>query len=105
MILSDDTIKLINTAIEQFLKEKNEQLNMYNLDPDNFIPKAPTLVRTISLKEIQDAEQKLRRIKHKIIIVRIPYGNYCKIYYYKHHKGNFIIVLNNNNHEVMSVSE
>jgi hypothetical protein len=105
MTLPYNTIKLINTAIDKFLKEKNEQLNMYNLDPDNFIPKAPTLVRTLSMKEIQYAEQKFRRIKHKIIIVRIPYGNYCKIYYYKHREGNFVIVLNNNNDEVISVSE
>lgn len=104
MSLTDNTIKLINTSIEKFLKEKNEQLNMYNLDPDNFIPKASTLVRTLSIKEIQYAEQQLRRIKQKIIIIKIPYGSYSKIYYYKHHEGNFIIVLNNNC-KVISVSE
>jgi hypothetical protein len=95
MDLSNTTMELINTAIEAYLKEKEKQAELYNADPVNFIPLPPTLTLTLNTAEINYAEEELRRTNEQIMLVKIPYGNYSKIYYYKHPKGDFVVGLDN----------
>jgi hypothetical protein len=103
MALSNETMKVINTAIEAYLKEKKKQIELFNSDPVNFIPMPPTLTQSLNCVEISYAEEELRRTNQQIILVKIPYGAYCKIYYYKYLEENFVVVLDNNN-RLVSIS-
>lgn len=96
MALSDNTIKVINIAVDEYLEEKKKQNELYNSDPENYIPMPPTLTHSLNCQEIAYAEDEIRQTNQQIILTKIPYGAYCKIYYYKHPEGDFVVVLDNN---------
>lgn len=100
MALSDNTMEIINTAIEAYLGDKKKQAELFKANPDDFVPKATTLSHSLNTVDIDYAEEELRRTNQTIILAKIPYGAYCKIYYYKHPEGNFTVVLDNNDNLV-----
>lgn len=96
MALSDNTMKVINTAVDEYLEEKKKQNELYNSDPVNYIPMPPIVSQSLNCLEIAYAEDEIRRTNQQIILAKIPYGACYKIYYYKHPEGDFVVVFDNN---------
>lgn len=85
MELSDEIMKQINSAIDEYLHRKSQ------VDHSGIPLYPPSLAYTLNNIEIDIAEDNLRRSNQLICLVKTYWVSEAKVYYYKHLKGDFTI--------------